>query len=202
MINSGLPKLRQNELPGPKCWNKLVEILETISSDSPIVTFNSQPGGGIVINVAAALASATPINNTLWLTLDSDDEKWSLTAGSIRIAPSTVVSVAAVVGQAATAGYIWIEWNGSTATVQTGATLPNLVNMTNKKIRTPLGRIIDQSGKLSLERMHPGGDICVYDCPWILIDGYTKGTKGYRVASTTGEETYVTPSQCQPTQGA
>lgn len=196
MINTGLPRLHEGEIPGPRCWNKLVELLETISSDSPIVTINSRPGGGIVIDVAAGLSSATPVNNTLWLTLDADDETWTLTAGSIRIAPSTVVSVAAVVEHAAVAGYIWIEWNATTATVMTGDSLPHLVNMTNKKCRTPIGRIINQNGKLLLERMHPGGDICVYDRPWILLDNYDNATRGYRITTTNGTESYATPTVC------
>lgn len=196
MINSGLPRLREHEIPGHATWNKLVELLETMTSDSAILTINSKPGGGIRFDVARGFASATSYSNTLWLSLDDEEEEWSLSAGSIHIAPSTVVSVAELSGQTAEEGYVWIEWDDTTATVQTGASLPHLVNMTNKVCRTPLGRIIDNSGKLTLERMHPGGDIVVYTRPWVLLPGYTNGTRGYRIAGSDGMEAYVTPSTC------
>ncbi len=203
MFEKQLPFLREGELPGPTYWNSVIRFLRRITSRSSDLVINERPGGGAYfdLNITKAIQASAMSSATLYLFLDADHSTWSLSGGSIRIAPSTVVTVNAVANQAVTATTcIWIEWNDTTATVQTGNSFPNLVNMTNKVCRTPIATITVADGAMTVSRHHPGGDICVYDRPWILVDGYANGTKAYRTASAAGTEQYVTPKQC-PQQG-
>lgn len=196
MFDEQFPLLKDNELPSPKMWNEVALFIRGLQSRSePYLVLNKRPGGGMYFDLDIdEVKDAAKLS--LWLSLDTELATWTLSEGSIRIAPSTVVSVAAASGQVTASTYVWIEWNASTATVQTGGSLPNLVNMTNRVCRTPIGRIDVSDGVMTLTHLHPGGDICVYDRPWILVDGYNNGTKAYRTAATDGQEAYVTPSTC------
>ena len=198
MFDDLFPILKDNEMPAPKLWNNIAYLIRGLQSRSePYLMLNARPGGGIYFDLNIDHDS----NPSLWLSFDEETATWSLSGGSIRIAPSTVVTVNAVANQAVTATTcIWIEWSDTSATVQTGNSFPNLVNMTNKTCRTPIATITVADGAMTVSRHHPGGDICVYDRPWILVDGYTNGTKAYRTASTSGEEQYVAPRTC-PQQG-
>lgn len=196
MFDDLFPLLKENELPGPKLWNNLALLIRGLQSRSePYFTINERPGGGIFFDLDIDEVREAA-KTTLWLSLDEETATWALSAGSIRIAPSTVLSVADTSGQVATTTCIWIEWNASSATVQTGASFPNLVNMSNKKIRTPIGQINVNDGIMTLTHLHPGGDICVYDRPWILLDNYDNATRGYRITTTNGTESYATPTVC------
>ena len=196
MLEELFPLLKDNEAPGPQLWNQMALFIRGLQSRSePYLMLNKRPGGGLYFDLYVdQIRDAAKLS--LWLSLDEEAATWKLSEGSIRIAPSTVVTVAAASGQVTDSTYVWIEWNATTATVQTGASLPNIVNMTNRVCRTPLGRIAVSDGSMTLTHFHPGGDIVVYDRPWILVDGYINGTKAFRAAGTNGEETYITPKPC------
>lgn len=196
MFDEQFPLLKDNEMPSPKMWNEVALFIRGLQSRSePYLVLNKRPGGGMYFDLDIdAIRDAARLS--LWLSLDEELATWSLSEGSIRIAPSTVVSVAAASGQVTASTYVWIEWNASTATVQTGGSLPNLVNMTNRVCRTPIGRIDVSDGVMTLTHLHPGGDICVYDRPWIFINGYTDDAAAFRATAATGEETYITPRPC------
>lgn len=184
--------LESNELPGSGTYNQVARALRYMRSTSDSLTFQIGPDGGIWITMmpdpANASGEAEAERPSLYAYLDNG--LWRVTAGHIRY-PGATIAVPQSSGTAYSGRYVWVAWTSSSASVDSGASLPSLYDTATGTICTPLARI---SGG-SITRLHAGGDIVAYTVPAMFISGYSTTDEKARVIQS-GQERYEEIGTC------